>query len=179
MMSIVPASFTMLLKYWLTAASSSVSTTAACARPPFAVICVATPSTLDFVRPDKKTSAPAAANSLATAAPMVPAAPKTTACFPSRTGLLFITPPFSVSKTFEPCGRGQRGHLARLSRRLPGELEADGIEIRVGPRPDDASLSSVNDDDRGKDFPRQMRSISQIERPPADRLWWVANAGVL
>src|SRR5262249_25834630 len=38
----------------------------------------------------QKTWAPSAANSFATAAPIVPAAPKTTACFPFRTGTPFI-----------------------------------------------------------------------------------------
>src|SRR5215467_5932938 len=88
--SILPVCFTTPSMYWLTAAASRISVTAACAPPPLAVICFATASTVDLVRPDMKTSAPSAANSLATAEPIEPPAPKTTAYFPFSIGVLFM-----------------------------------------------------------------------------------------
>src|SRR5215469_1576945 len=99
MMSILPLCFTMPSKYSLTAESLRVSITAACALPPCSPICLATASRLDFVRPDRKTSAPSAANSFATAAPMEPPAPNTTACLPCRISELFI----AISVYYVPC----------------------------------------------------------------------------
>src|SRR5262249_32889010 len=55
------------------------------ASPPLAAICLATASKLAFVRPAKKTRTPSAANSFATAAPMEPPAPKTTAFLSCKT----------------------------------------------------------------------------------------------
>src|SRR5216683_2303965 len=92
-MSMRPACLTMPSTYALTAASSRASTTCVCARPPDFLICSATASTLDLLRPDRNTSAPSAANSLATAAPTEPPAPNTTAYFPFRREELVMEDP--------------------------------------------------------------------------------------
>lgn len=60
---------------------------AECARPLMATISFATASTLDLLRPDRKTSAPSAANSLATGEPIEPPAPNTTARLPFMIGV--------------------------------------------------------------------------------------------
>src|SRR6516165_1896264 len=76
--------------------------TAAWASPPARLMCCATSSTLDRVRPARKTSAPSAANSLAAAAPTEPPAPNTTACFPCRScaliSILQSSNPFHLSR---------------------------------------------------------------------------------
>src|SRR5215471_7937255 len=56
----------------------------ACARAPALAIRAARSSTLAFVRPARNTSAPCAANSVATAEPIEPPAPKITARFPFK-----------------------------------------------------------------------------------------------
>src|SRR5215472_14495344 len=95
-MSILPACSATSSRYRFTPASSRASTTVADALPPAAVICSATASKLGFVRPAKKTRAPSAANSLATAAPIEPPAPKTTAHLFSRIPSPFQTAGLSV-----------------------------------------------------------------------------------
>src|SRR5215472_96778 len=99
-MSMLPVCFMMQSMYSLTAASSRALITAACTRPPAAVICFVTSSTLGLVRPARKTSAPSAANSFATAAPIEPPAPNTTACFSCRIGELLMDSSIDLSFCF-------------------------------------------------------------------------------
>ena|SRR5712671_5584284 len=57
---------------------------------------------LERVRPARKTSAPSAANSFATAEPIEPPAPKTTALFPCSIGKLLLAESFVVVMVFSP-----------------------------------------------------------------------------
>src|SRR6516162_543981 len=89
-MSIPPACLTIRSRYSSTALSSRASMTAWLARPPSSLICRVTASRVLSVRPARKTSAPSAANFRATAAPIEPAAPNTTARLSFKTGESFI-----------------------------------------------------------------------------------------
>src|SRR5262249_25904911 len=72
----------------------------------------ATSSTPDNVRPDRKTSAPSIASSLATAAPTEPPAPKIAAHFPRSVPELFIAVP-PTATAFQP-GRHAHDDVLRL-----------------------------------------------------------------
>src|ERR1700687_2790039 len=97
------------------------------------MICLATASKLVLVRPAKKTSAPSAANSLATAAPMEPAAPKTTAVLSCKArvfmgfsilarALTWLIHAFGLrwTKTVEGNGGGHLSMMGGLRRQRPG-----------------------------------------------------------
>src|SRR5918994_6670385 len=86
-MSTRPAVATTWSRWRLTASSSRASNSTAAAVGPSAEIASATACTRDFVRPERNRCAPCAANSLATAAPTYPPAPKITALLPSSRGL--------------------------------------------------------------------------------------------
>src|SRR6516165_1836558 len=89
-MSIPPACLTIRSRYSSTALSSRASMTAWLARPPSSLICRVTASRVLSVRPARKPSAPSAPNFRATAAPIEPPAPNTTARLSFKTGESFI-----------------------------------------------------------------------------------------
>src|SRR5215470_3902588 len=75
-MSMRPASCATGRRYASTAGSSRASMTPGRARPPAAAICLAAALRPSSPRPAKNTSAPSAANALATAGPIGPPAPQ-------------------------------------------------------------------------------------------------------